>query len=251
MGCNQYEDFRWCENGIPLEWVGDTFNNPEQNCCICGREALLLEEIRILEEKLEVVESEVQECYASQYNEERVYSTDLLLQKAKIREIEEYIEDECFASEFGELSDEVQRRLDALQLYVKQATKNLIKARNLPTESDDVVQRTFFEYLVDTSQRCDLTGITYDTVNLSSSNDEDELKTCLLFCAYASNCQAVNFATNGACALLHSVPTSSIHDEDYSCLVKREESATSTPTPTFSPGDDNLCLCYPNALDRR
>ena len=36
--CAVYEKERWCENGFTLyNRTGKLFNNPENNCCSCGK----------------------------------------------------------------------------------------------------------------------------------------------------------------------------------------------------------------------
>ena len=41
--CPEYVTRGWCANGAVIlgqEWaVGPQFNNPEQNCCVCGKRA--------------------------------------------------------------------------------------------------------------------------------------------------------------------------------------------------------------------
>ncbi len=40
--CRTYGTRQWCKNGGPLsgsEWtMGSTYNYPENNCCICGKD---------------------------------------------------------------------------------------------------------------------------------------------------------------------------------------------------------------------
>ena len=39
FGCNHYESKGWCQGGsVVFEWtIGKKFNNPEDNCCVCGK----------------------------------------------------------------------------------------------------------------------------------------------------------------------------------------------------------------------
>jgi len=249
MGCDNYEDFRWCTDEGVVEWsLGATYNFPETNCCLCGRERMLLDEISSLSQQKREVESQVEECYASQYNEYRVYATDISLQKEKIREIEKFIEDECFNSEFATLSSEVKRRLDAIQRYVAVATQNLVRASQLPAETNlDKIQQTYFEYVLDASHNCDLTGITFDELVIPTQHD-DSFQSCLLFCAYSSSCMAINFQhSDQNCQLLHAIPSQASPDADFDCMSKHEEPTTSTTSSTLEP-ENNLCLCYSNAF---
>jgi len=251
MGCDNYEDFRWCTDEGVVEWsLGETYNFPETNCCICGRERTLLEEINTLQQEKREVEGQVEECYASSYNEERVYATDIILQKEKIREIQNYIEDECFNSEFATLSSEVRRRLDAIKKYVEIATQNLIRASQLPAQNDlDKIQQTYFEYVLDTSHSCDITDITYDELVIPTQY-EDAFQACLLFCAYSSTCSALQYQySTSICRLLHSIPTQATSDSDFECMSKHEDASISSTT-TLEPNND-LCLCYSNAFSGR
>lgn len=248
MGCDNYEDFRWCTDEGVVEWsLGETYNFPEVNCCICGRERMLLDQISSLHQEKREVEGQVEECYASEYNEHRVYATDIILQKEKIREIQEYIEDECFNSEFATLSSEVRRRLDAIKRYVEIATQNLVRAAQLPAQTDlDKIQQTYFEYVFEASHSCGMTDITYDELVIPTEY-EDGFSSCLLFCAYSSSCVAVNYQRSSSiCQLLHSIPSQTLPDSDFDCMSKHEDSV-GTSTTTLSP-DPDLCLCYSNAF---
>lgn len=248
MGCDNYEDFRWCTNEGVAEWsLGSNYNFPEENCCICGRERMLMDQINVLSQQKRETEEVFDTCWNSQYDEERIYAEDIHLQKTRIREIQEYIETECFYSNNSSLSLEVRKRIDAIKRYVKIATQNLIRASNLPAQTDlDKIQKTYFEYVLESSRSCDLTGMSSnEIVSLVMTTDyEDCFQACLLFCAYSSDCQAVNYQrSTRKCQLLHSIPSQTNPDSDFECMAKYEESGTSTPTSTLSPGR-NLCLCY-------